>query len=338
MSNLVLVEKKNKIGLITLNSPGTLNALNLEMILTMSRTLKEWENDPTVSQVVITSNSPKAFCAGGDVVSLYKAIKEKMPAGEFFKFEYELDLLIHQYKKPTICLTDGIIMGGGIGIMNGCAHRVVTEKSVLAMPEISIGLFPDVGGTYFLNKMPKHLGLFFALSGSRISAGDAIYLKLADYFVESQSIGVLLEEILLGLHDIREIITKYQKWVPSEVKNNTDEMVALTNFEDINELDKFWRDYQTSDPWIQKGLNTYKKGSPTSAAVIFDQLRRGEELSIEDAFSQELIMAKQFTLHHDFPEGIRALLIDKDQNPIWKPNTLKDVTPELVAEHFKEIK
>lgn len=336
MSNLVLTEKKNKIGLITLNSPATLNALNLEMIITMTNALLEWEKDPTVAQVVITSNSPKAFCAGGDVVSLYKAMMAKLPAGDFFKYEYELDLLIHKYKKPIVCLTDGLVMGGGIGIMNGCSHRIVTEKSVLAMPEISIGLFPDVGGTYFLNQMPKHLGLFFALSGSRISAGDAIYLKMADFFVESQSLPVLLEEILLGLHDIREILTKYHKKVPSDVKHKADELIQLANFEEISELDKFWRSFETTDPWIQKGINTYKKGSPTSAAVIFEQLKRGEGVSIEEAFAMELKMARQFTLHHDFAEGIRALLIDKDQNPNWDPKTVDGVSQELIEEHFKE--
>ncbi len=336
MSDLILTEKKNKVGIITLNSPNTLNALNLEMILTMTRTLREWQEDPSVFQVMIKSNSPKAFCAGGDVVSLYKAMKEKKPAGDFFKFEYDLDLLIHKYTKPIICLTDGIVMGGGIGIMNGCSFRIVTENSMLAMPEISIGLFPDVGGTYFLNKMPKHIGLFFALSGARIGAGDAIYLKMADYYVESKDLGALIEEITIGLHEIREIITKYHKKIPSEVKQKTDELIQLANFEEITDLDNFWRSYETTDPWIQKGINTFKKGSPTSAAVIFEQLKRGENLSIEEVFAMELIMAKQFTLHPDFQEGIRALLIDKDQNPKWNPEKLKNVSPKIVDEHFKE--
>ena len=337
MSNFVLIEKKNKVGLITLNSPATLNALNLEMIITMTNALLDWEKDPSVSQVVITSNSPKAFCAGGDVVSLYEAMVAKKPAGDFFKYEYDLDLLIHKYKKPIICFTDGIIMGGGIGIMNGCSHRIVTEKSILAMPEITIGLFPDVGGTYFLNKMPKHMGLFFALSGARIGYGDAIYLKLADHYVESQSLPALLDEILLGLHDLREILSKYEKKATSEVKHKADEIIQLANFEDVLELDKFWRSYESADPWIQKAINTYKKGSPTSEAVIFEQLKRGEGLTIEEAFAMELKMARQFTLHHDFAEGIRALLIDKDQKPNWDPKTIDKVTDELIKEHFKEI-
>ena len=195
MESSVYFEVENSIGHIWLNSPKTLNALSIEMIISMTEKLEVWEEDSSVKAVIMLSTSDRAFCAGGDVVSLYNAMVENKNAGEFFKYEYFLDQYIHNYKKPIIALADGIVMGGGIGIMNGASHRIVTERSMLAMPEITIGLFPDVGGSYFLNKMPGNVGKFLALTGARLNGADAKFVSMADYFISSELISVLKDAL-----------------------------------------------------------------------------------------------------------------------------------------------
>ncbi|RLA62633.1 MAG: enoyl-CoA hydratase/isomerase family protein [Epsilonproteobacteria bacterium] len=342
MEKSVYFSVENSIGHIWLNSPKTLNALSIEMIISMTEQLETWEDDLEVRAVIMLSTSERAFCAGGDVVSLYKAMVEDKNAGEFFKYEYFLDQYIHNFKKPIISLADGIVMGGGIGIMNGASHRIVTERSMLAMPEITIGLFPDVGGSYFLNKMPGNVGKFLALTGARLNGADAKLVKMADYFISSDQVPVLKEA--LGnlnwqedtLEDLLKGLEAKSSTQDSEVEKRLDEINKLAAPADILEITKNWAEYTTDDKWLKRALGNYQKGSPTSAAVILEQIKRGKELSLEKVFAMELNMAKQFTLHHDFREGVRALLIDKDNNPQWKPASIADVSNELVSEHFKE--
>lgn len=350
MEKTVLFEIKNNIGIITLNSPKTLNSLSLDMINSMLDSLKSWENNHDVKSVLLQGNGEKAFCAGGDVVALYKAMAEnnEKDAFNFFTAEYQLDQYIHEYKKPIICLANKIVMGGGIGIMNGAGFRVVTENTKLAMPEITIGLFPDVGGSYFLNKMPKGLGLFLALTGARFNGPDALYLKMADYFVTEEDLEPLKEELFRcawsldnqeNYNVINRILTAFDGKSkslrpPSEIERLHKEIENLTNFSNVLELSNFWKDYKTEEPFIQRALKTFFSGSPTSAAVIFEQIKKGADLSISEVFKRELGMAKQFVKHHDFKEGVRALLIEKDNNPKWNPTTLEKITSDLVIEHF----
>lgn len=342
MEGSVYFSVENSIGHIWLNSPKTLNALSIEMIISMTEKLEVWEDDPEVKAVIMLSTSERSFCAGGDVVSLYNAMVEEKNAGEFFKYEYFLDQYIHKFKKPVIALADGIVMGGGIGIMNGASFRIVTERSMLAMPEITIGLFPDVGGSYFLNKMPGNVGKFLGLTGARLNGADAIFIHMADYFISSDQIPVLKDA--LGnfnwdedkLEDLFKGLENKSTAQESEVEKRLEEINKLANSEDIVEITKVWSEYQTEDKWLGRAIKSYLRGSPTSAAVILEQIKRGRGLTLEKVFEMESNMAKQFTLHHDFREGVRALLIDKDNKPQWNPAKVEDVSSELVENHFKE--
>lgn len=343
-SEKVLFNTKNGIGIITLNSPKSLNSLDKDMCIEIYEQLKTWEEDKSVKVVILKSVEGKAFCAGGDVVSLYKS----MTTGgdyhkDFFKFEYRLDLFIHQYTKPIVCFAHGIVMGGGIGIMNGCAYRIVTEATMMAMPEITIGLFPDVGGSFFLNKMPGKTGLFLGLTGSRFYGSDALYLSMADYYVESSQLEQIEKQILEfeftedPYKDLKEIFEHYsnecKNIIPeSQIANNESLISKLMEGETIQEVNSTLLQYETEDKFFTRAIDTYKNGSPISAAVIFEQIKRGHGLSIEEVFEQEGRMALNFGESKDFPEGVRALLIDKDKKPNWEFKSVDQI--ESVDKYF----
>ncbi|MFZ9000212.1 MAG: enoyl-CoA hydratase/isomerase family protein [Bacteriovoracaceae bacterium] len=331
MSADVFTEVKNQIGIITLDAPKKLNSLDLEMILAMTQSLQEWEKDQNIKAVILKSSQERAFCAGGDVKSLYHKMLESSDfAKTFFKKEYFLDHYIHQYKKPIICMAHGITMGGGIGIMNGCSHRIVTETTLMAMPEITIGLFPDVGGTYFLNKIPHGLGLFLALTGARIKSGDALACKLADFLIPSKELGPLEERILNSqwtennkenYNILHRLISEIHdpSLVMIDLDSLTEEIEKLTSFDTYEELELVWKNHKSDNEWITNALENFRKGSPTSAKVIFKQINEGKKLSLDEVFERELHMAYTFSESADFKEGVRALLIDKDNNPNWAP-------------------
>ena len=228
-------------------------------------------------------------------------------------------------------------MGGGIGLMSGASHRVVTETTLMAMPEITIGLFPDVGGSYFLNQMPGATGLFLALTGLRLNAGDALFVGLADFFVENKNKNIFFEKLLKGSgkNYLLEQESQRKKWLEnSPVKKNQNVIKGLVQGKSLREIYKGFEALKTDDPWLRAGQKTFLSGSPTSAALIFEQLRRGRELSLREVFQMELVLAVQCSRHHDFAEGVRALLVDKDQKPQWKPSTIEGVTGPWVEKHF----
>lgn len=331
-----------------LNVPETLNAITTPMVRSLHATLDSWSRSPTVAVVILSGTGEKAFCAGGDVVAIHQALLHDNPraAMDFFREEYALDECLHRFPKPILCIADRIVMGGGMGLMNGCSHRVVTERSVLAMPEITIGFFPDVGGSYFLSRIPHGLGIFLALTACRIGAADAIFTGLADAFVESATISFLLDKVrnqhwsdngddnhalltsLIQAHSARP--------GPGEIEARLHTLEAMTDCETIDELEQEWRSMKTQDPWLQKALATFAAGSPTSAAVIFEQVRRGRQLSLCEAFAQDLRIAQGFVKHPDFREGVRALLVDKDRNPRWSPPTQSQIKYEQVQKAFFE--
>ncbi len=333
----VLFEIRNALGIITLNSPKTLNSLDKDMCIAMAEKLESWANDEKVKAIILKGEGEKAFCAGGDVVSLYKSMTSRDEYHkDFFKHEYKLDLMIHEYQKPILCFASGVVMGGGIGIMNGSSHRIVTETTMMAMPEITIGLFPDVGGSYFLNKMPGRLGLYLGLTGARFYAGDALYLNMADHFVKSEFLKDIQEHLEKyeftddANSDVKEVIlhfsNKSQKELkPSYLKNIENEINQLVAGNSIEEVDANIRSYTGDEPNIQRAIKTYTSGSPNSAAVIFEQIQKGKGKTIQECFKMEGKMALQFGESKDFPEGVRALLIDKDKNPNWEFKSVKEV-------------
>jgi enoyl-CoA hydratase/carnithine racemase len=352
MSEKILTEINNGVGVITLNAPKALNSLDTDMCKGIAQALESWRANDQVQCVVLKSVGEKAFCAGGDVVSLYKSMKD---GGEyhkdFFIHEYKTDLMIHQYKKPIVVLAKGIVMGGGIGIMNGASHRIVTESTKLAMPEITIGLFPDVGGSFFLNQMPGQAGLYLGLTGTRFNGADAIFTNMADYFLLDEKLDELLDHFYQfewtgDTHqDVTEIVEHFSHQCKedigvSEVEQHLDQINRLCQASSISEIKANFDNYlaqdeDEQDKWFTRGMKSFLAGSPTSMAVIFEQIKRGEGLSIEEVFAVEGKMAQNFGKGHDFAEGVRALLIDKDGSPNWSPASLDEVSAELVNSHFE---
>jgi len=352
MTDIILTEVKNGVGIITLNSPKSLNSISLEMANALIAKLDEWKTNEEVHCLFLQGNE-KAFCAGGDVRRLYEALKNNPPGAvakgalEFFIKEYTLDYTIHTYKKPIIAWGDGIVMGGGIGILVGASHRIMTEKSKLAMPEITIGLYPDVAGTWFLNRMPEGWGDYFGLTGARMNAGDALYLGLADYLIASDLKKSVMQKLMIqkwnkSSKENKNILDTIFKDLAtndtfSPVKERNFFANKLSKINSVLEFRSLLEEQALQDEWIRSGLSSFKAGSPTSAMVIYEQLKRGKNLNLKQVFCSELNLSVHFSLHADFPEGVRALLIDKDQKPNWQPATLEEVSQASVETYFTPL-
>ena len=342
-----------RFGIATLNAPASLNSLSLEMVDLLHPRLLAWAEDPNVAGVMLDAAGDKALCAGGDLRQLYRTILEcgdgpNAYAQAFFSREYRLDHLIHTYPKPFLCWGHGIVMGGGIGLMAGASHRVVTGKSRLAMPEIAIGLFPDVAGSWFLQRMPRHVGLFLALTGASFNAADALFLGVADFFVPQEAKAEVLKAIgdtrwgddaAAQLSHLLEAQRGEAALPESMVRKLFDTIATVVGHDGLRDiasrLDALAAGSTSDDPWLVNAAQAYRKGSPTSAALSFDLLNRSRHLSLAEVFRLEFDVALGCCAHADFPEGIRALLIEKDKNPKWSPAALDGVSPELLASHYE---
>lgn len=332
----IIIHQKNGLGIIEFNREKKLNSLNLNMIHQMTHILEDWEKDSSINRVLIKGRGERAFCAGGDIVALYQEMKNnKKPKNNFFKYEYKLDLKIHRYSKPICSLGNGLVMGGGLGIFRGSKFKVTTSESKLAMPEISIGLFPDVGATYFLNQLPEPWGYLMGLTGLQIKGFWAKNLGLADYLIGPEHFETI-EQKLGEVEEPKSFLEKLEHRPSAKEEEEFEELhqeVSLMKIETLEQLNDMAKNY-SGHPALEKAFATYLSGSPTSAAVIDRQLRKGKALTLEQAFEREERMAECFMKQHDFKEGIRALLIDKDKRPRWRPSTLEQVSPPLVDSHF----
>ena len=341
----VQFQKEGGTGFITLNRPKALNALTLDMIRAIMPQLQDWRDDPTIKAVVIVGAGDRAFCAGGDVRAVYEAGRNGGSlTAEFFRDEYRLNRMIHVFPKPYVALIDGITMGGGVGLSVHGSHRVATEKTMLAMPETGIGLFPDVGGTYFLPRLPGELGLFLALSGWRLGAADALYCGLATDFVKSEDIPDLLEAFATaswaGDSDAERVVDEIIEGMQSD-----SETASLASRRDL--IDRCFAKPSVEaildaldaepDDWAAKVAGIIRRQSPTSLKVTFAQVRKGGAMPFDRAMVEEYRMSQAFMAGPDFYEGIRAVLIDKDQQPKWQPGDLASVTPEIVEGHFLSL-
>ncbi len=296
------VEVRNGVATVTLNRPEALNALTLGMLKDLSGRLDDWEKDDRVRMVVLRGAGEKAFCAGGDLRALYDSFKAGSGGQhEFFEVEYALDYRIHTYPKTVVAVMDGIVMGGGMGISQGARVRIVGDRTRMAMPETAIGLFPDVGGSYFLSRLPGALGAYLGLVGPALRAADAIYCGLADVNVGAPAASEI--EALAPAIDLHF---------------GRDSVPAIIASLETEKRPEFRH-------WAAKTLEALAKKSPTMLAVTLEQLRRGAKMSLADCFRMELDMVHGCFAQGDFIEGIRALIVDKDNKPRWNPARLADV-------------
>ncbi|WP_298209215.1 enoyl-CoA hydratase/isomerase family protein [Acidovorax sp.] len=341
----VLGEVRGQVGFITLNRPRALNALSLGMVRDLMGVLLAWQNDARVLAVAIRGSNKEgpfgAFCAGGDIRFLHQAGSQGNPQLEdFFTEEYALNHLIHNYGKPYIAFMDGIVMGGGMGISQGAALRVVTERTKMAMPETAIGLFPDVGGGYFLSRCPGRVGEWLALTGDTIGAGDAIDSLLADGCLPSDQQAAVWDA--LGTQSFASgaaikdfVASKFVATSASGIsaRGQIDQYFALPTVGDIV------RALEVADTdWARTTAATLRKRSPLMLYVVLEQIRRARDIGLADDLRMERDMVRHcFYLRpgqSETVEGIRALAVDKDHTPKWNPGRIEDVTPEMVAPFF----
>ncbi|MCQ0168363.1 enoyl-CoA hydratase/isomerase family protein [Pseudomonas sp. S12(2018)] len=344
----VLATVRNHVGHLTLNRPAGLNALTLPMVRQLQQQLDAWAVDPQVHAVVLRGEGPKGFCAGGDIRSLHDSFK----AGDslhrdFFVEEYALDLCIHHYRKPIVALMDGFTLGGGMGLAQGAELRVVTERSRLAMPETGIGYFPDVGGSYFLSRIPGELGTYLGVSGVQIQAADALYCGLADWHVDSARLSTLDERLNTlkwsehPLKDLQGVLARLGTQALDNpplaaLRPAIDHFFALP---DVASIIEQLRAVTVGDSheWALKTADLLATRSPLAMAVTLEMLRRGRHLNLEDCFAMELHLDRQWFEHGDLIEGVRALIIDKDKQPRWNPATVAELSRSRVDQFFEGL-
>jgi enoyl-CoA hydratase/carnithine racemase len=353
-----------RFGSVVLQAQGSLNALSLTMVDGLQAQLTRWAADPEIVAVVLSGEGEKAFCAGGDLRDLYQSILDcgseaNGYARQFFSREYRLDYLIHTYPKPLLCWGNGIVMGGGMGLMAGASHRVVTERTRMAMPEIAIGLFPDVGGSWFLNRLPGRTGLFLALTGAPLNAADAFFAGLADFQLPHASFADLNDAMAKATWGedasgnailLSHLIEALAQSMPgasgatsaaaaaapaSNLRKYVDEIRTLMGHDGLADIAARLQQAAEGESWVGVAAANFAKGSPTSASLAFSLLQRARHLSLREVFQMEFNVAVGCCAHHDFREGIRALLIEKDRRPRWQPARLQEVDEALVADHFR---
>ncbi|MCP9337522.1 enoyl-CoA hydratase/isomerase family protein [Stutzerimonas xanthomarina] len=341
----VLIEVRNRVGYLTLNRPAGLNAVTLPMVRMLHEQLQAWADDPDVVAVVLRGAGEKAFCAGGDIRSLYDSYQNGDTLhGEFFEQEYTLDQYIHAYSKPLLALMNGFVLGGGMGLVQGASLRVISERTRMGMPEVGIGYFPDVGGSYFLPRLPGNLGLYMGLTGNHVGSADALYAGLADYCVPYERFAELeqaldrqdwstapvqaLTNLLVSMGCTELPDAPFKALFPAiEQHFAHDSVAAIRQSLAAEERPEF-------HVWATETLKTMDSRSPLSMCVTLEMLRRGRSLSLADCFAMELHLDRQWFDEGDIIEGVRALIVDKDRNPRWNPPTLDEVTPERVAAFF----
>jgi len=355
------------IGVMTLNTPKSLNALSVEMCQLLSHQLEQWQNDEQVVAILLKGAGDKAFCAGGDIRKLYDSMSETAPmpnpyATEFFSHEYRLYRQMHFYTKPLILWGDGIIMGGGMGLMSGCSHRLVTERTRFAMPEVTIGLFPDASGSWFLQRMPAKMGLFLGLTGAQCNGNDALLANLAEYAVASSDYDAIMQRLIQSnwqaAVDTNQADTAYSitsHALASQPRADLPDSKLALYWQPIQKLmtsggladiDAMMRDDDAltqldadfaQDSWTQRAVATYRHGCPVTVALTYALFHKVADLSIEQVLYLETNVAVHCAANPDFREGVRALLMDKDKNPQWSRSLADCLTVEgreYIEQHF----
>ncbi len=319
------------LGVISLNRPQQLNALNRQMIRLLHEQLAAWENAPDISAVLIQSDSARAFCAGGDIKAIYQAhLEGKADIVDYFAEEYALNQQIKYYPKPYIALMQGLTMGGGAGISLHGKWRIATEDFIFAMPETAIGFFPDIGASYFLSRLPYNIGIYLGLTGARLNAEEALYAGLIDIIIPNKN----QEKIITPLPQQSNHLKTYQAMIMHCFAGNTVEKI-LANL--IQAQESTHAQYSAEiHAWLEKNIGILTHGaSPTSLKITLAMLQKAKQLDFNGCMQMELTLASHFVSGHDFYEGIRAAVIDKDKNPRWQPQTLQEVDAEMISAYFK---
>ncbi|TGN38817.1 enoyl-CoA hydratase/isomerase family protein [Marinobacter confluentis] len=343
--------QEGSIGLITLNSPKTLNALSGAMIDDIQQTLDGWAESPDICMVVLKGAGERGFCAGGDIRELYDALSEGRDgakAADYFVREYRLDFSVHRFPKPVITIAHGAVMGGGLGLLTASRYRLVLPDITMAMPEITIGLFPDVGASWFLNRLPGRLGLFMGLTGARLNASDVMRVGLADMVLKPEQ----AEDLLARLQQERwsgdsavddnrlfRLVKQlehpdYRALPDSELARHEQTIAQLSAGEQLPDIVEQLLGAEENSDWWQAAMNNLRGGCPVTAWLVWNQLKKAQQMSLKDIFRMELTMATRCTQRPDLKEGIRARIIDRDQSPQWSYASVADVPAEVVESHF----
>jgi enoyl-CoA hydratase/carnithine racemase len=352
---LILSEVRNRVAFITLNRPAALNALSLEMIVQLRAVFCEFAADPDVNAVLIKGAGGKAFCAGGDIRAIYESHQNGGSLHrDFFVTEYPLDYLLHSYPKPYIALIDGIVMGGGMGISQGSRLRIAGDRTRMAMPEVAIGFFPDVGASYFLSRLAGSLGPYLALTGVQIRGADAVYAGLADVYLPRAAVDLLESELAALKWDGRQrgegsraaIAGLIQKLADAggpplpaaplaAFRPAIDEHFAAPSMPALLESLEGESRPEFLE-WARQTVDLIYTRSPTMLAVTLEQLKRGKSMTLAECLRMELGLVRHSFIQGDFMEGVRAMIIDKDNAPSWRPPHLEEVTDAAVAAMFAD--
>ena len=338
MTQEILISVEGRLGRIRLNRPRAIHALTREMCDSMSQALRDWSSDDAIEAVLIDHAEGRGFCAGGDVVMLAKSgAADGSDARAFFHSEYRLNHLLFTYPKPTIALMDGITMGGGVGIALPCTWRVATENTRLAMPETGIGLFPDVGGGWYLSRLPGRVGQFMALTGARLDGAECHYLGLSTHYVQSAALSELVDRIAKTPERINGVLGAASATAPeAKIAENLAPITRNFAADTLEEIEAALE--ADGSDWAKAELATIRVKSPLSCKVSLRLLAEGAgRASFRDEMTAEYALAAHVVRTHDFREGVRALLIDKDNQPDWQPATPEQVTDAMLDELFAPL-
>src|SRR6266850_939614 len=334
----ILFARRGAAGIVTLNRPRALNAVTHEMVRALARQLGEWADDAAVTRVVITAAGERAFSAGGDIRALYELGRAGRQAEmlTFWRDEYPLNATIKRYSKPYVALIDGIVMGGGVGVSVHGSHRVAGDRFQFAMPEVGIGFFPDVGATWFLPRMPGELGTWVALTGDRLKTADAVAAGIATHHVRSERFPDLLDA-LCGNVSVDALLGAFAEPTGAGAARSAaiDRLFAGERVEDI--LSRLDAETGAQGEWAATVAATIRTKSPLSLKLALAQVRRGREWSFEECMRCEFRIVSRIVYGHDFYEGVRAVIVDKDNAPHWNPATLDEVTDAEVERHFAPL-
>jgi enoyl-CoA hydratase len=339
----ILFERRGTAGIATLNRPKALNAVTLGMVRELTKQLVEWADNPAVTRVVLTAAGGRAFSAGGDIRALYEAGRagNYAEALAFWREEYQLNASIKRYPKPYVALIDGIVMGGGVGVSVHGSHRVAGDKFLFAMPEVGIGFFPDIGATWFLPRLPGQLGAYCALTGERLAAADGVAATIATHRAPSARFPDLLDG-LCGAVSVDALLTAFaeplQAGPVAGRRAAIDRLFAFNRVEDIlAACDREAAAGKADADFARLTAATIRTKSPLSLKIAMAQVRAGAFMAFDDCMRTEFRIVSRVVQDHDFYEGVRAVIIDKDNAPVWQPATLAEVSAAEVERHFAPL-